>query len=94
MKKTAIFLVSTIFIAICSSTVIAKTPKTYPTNGKLKIFILSGQSNMVGFGQLAGSPGTMEATLFIYTFGSCVYRYMTVSNAFGWFLEFLKTEDV
>jgi hypothetical protein len=31
-----------------------------PANGKLKIFILSGQSNMVGFGQLAGSPGTME----------------------------------
>jgi hypothetical protein len=29
-------------------------------NGKLKIFILAGQSNMVGFGQLAGSPGTME----------------------------------
>lgn len=31
-----------------------------PANGKLKIFILSGQSNMVGFGQLDGSPGTME----------------------------------
>ncbi len=31
-----------------------------PANGKLKIFILSGQSNMVGFGQVAGSPGTME----------------------------------
>ncbi|MDB4323381.1 sialate O-acetylesterase [Akkermansiaceae bacterium] len=35
-----------------------------PANGKLKIFILSGQSNMVGFGQLAGeSPGTMESCL-------------------------------
>jgi len=31
-----------------------------PANGKLKVFILSGQSNMVGFGQLDGSPGTME----------------------------------
>lgn len=31
-----------------------------PANGKLKIFILSGQSNMVGFGQVSGSPGTME----------------------------------
>jgi hypothetical protein len=31
-----------------------------PANGKLKIFILSGQSNMVGFGQLKGAPGTME----------------------------------
>ncbi len=27
-------------------------------NGKLKIFILAGQSNMVGFGQLTGAPGT------------------------------------
>lgn len=34
--------------------------KTCPANGKLKIFILSGQSNMVGFGQVKGSPGTME----------------------------------
>ncbi|MBD3267048.1 sialate O-acetylesterase [bacterium] len=32
-----------------------------PANGKLKIFILSGQSNMVGFGQIHGAPGTMEA---------------------------------
>ncbi|MGC6426321.1 MAG: sialate O-acetylesterase [Akkermansiaceae bacterium] len=32
-------------------------------NGKLKIFILAGQSNMVGFGQLEGSPGTMESYL-------------------------------
>ncbi len=32
-------------------------------NGKLKIFILSGQSNMVGFGQLKGTPGTMESCL-------------------------------
>lgn len=32
-------------------------------NGKLKIFILAGQSNMVGFGQLEGSPGTMESCL-------------------------------
>ena len=31
-----------------------------PADGKLKIFILAGQSNMVGFGQLEGSPGTME----------------------------------
>ncbi len=28
---------------------------------KLKVFVLAGQSNMVGFGQLEGSPGTMEA---------------------------------
>ncbi|MBN2477281.1 MAG: sialate O-acetylesterase [Pirellulales bacterium] len=41
---------------------VAATPKrTCPANGKLKIFILSGQSNMVGFGQLEGETGTMEA---------------------------------
>ena len=35
--------------------------KPVPANGKLKIFIVSGQSNMVGFGQLKGDiPGTME----------------------------------
>ena len=34
--------------------------ETIPANGKLKVFILAGQSNMVGFGQLDGSPGTME----------------------------------
>lgn len=35
--------------------------ETIPANGKLKIFIMAGQSNMVGFGQLKGSPGTMES---------------------------------
>lgn len=39
---------------------IAAGQGTCPANGKLKIFILAGQSNMVGFGQLKGSPGTME----------------------------------
>lgn len=32
-----------------------------PANGKLKVFILAGQSNMVGFGQLKGGEGTMES---------------------------------
>lgn len=36
-------------------------PKVVPANGKLKVFILAGQSNMVGFGQLKGGPGTMES---------------------------------
>lgn len=32
-----------------------------PANGKLKIFIVSGQSNMVGFGTLQGDkPGTLQ----------------------------------
>lgn len=39
---------------------IAKFTNTYPANGKVKVFILAGQSNMVGFGQLTGKPGTME----------------------------------
>jgi alpha-galactosidase len=34
--------------------------ETVPANGKLKIFIMAGQSNMQGFGQLKGSPGTMD----------------------------------
>jgi alpha-galactosidase len=41
----------------CGSSVHAESA---PANGKLKIFILAGQSNMVGFGQVEGSPGTME----------------------------------
>ena len=35
--------------------------KPVPANGKLNILIVSGQSNMVGFGQLKGeSQGAME----------------------------------
>ncbi len=63
MKKAAVILLSVIFIGISGSSVMAKPGKTCPANGKLKIFILSGQSNMVGFGQLKGSPGTMETYL-------------------------------
>lgn len=56
-----------LFVVLClSGTVLgaasgeSSAPKNCPANGKLKVFILAGQSNMVGFGQLAGSPGTME----------------------------------
>jgi len=36
--------------------------KTQRANGKLKVFILAGQSNMVGFGTVTGEkPGTMES---------------------------------
>jgi len=59
--KTSAVILSTIVISICSSTVVAAPTKTCSANGKLKIFILSGQSNMVGFGQLKGEIGTMEA---------------------------------
>ena len=57
MKKAAIILLSTAVITIFISTVNAVPVKTCPANGKLKIFIMSGQSNMVGYGQLAGNPG-------------------------------------
>jgi len=61
MKKVVSFVFVMLLSAAWSTIVAAESPKTCPANGKLKIFILSGQSNMVGFGQLAGdSPGTME----------------------------------
>jgi alpha-galactosidase len=63
MKKAAITLLSIAVIITCAGTVIAETAKTCPANGRLKVFILSGQSNMVGFGQLEGETGTMEANL-------------------------------
>ncbi len=63
MNKTALILMSTIVIALCASPITAESSGTCPANGKLKIMILSGQSNMVGFGQLTGSPGTMESYL-------------------------------
>jgi len=51
-----------VFAAMCVSVAeVSAAGKTCPANGKLKIFILSGQSNMVGFGQVKGSPGTMES---------------------------------
>lgn len=40
---------------------IKATQQIFPANGKLKIFILSGQSNMVGYGLLKDKPGTMES---------------------------------
>jgi alpha-galactosidase len=43
------------------STVLSAAPAKHAANGKLKVFILTGQSNMVGFGQVKGDkPGTME----------------------------------
>jgi lysophospholipase L1-like esterase len=60
MKKSTVLLLIASIVAICSGNVIAETLGTCPANGELKIFILSGQSNMIGFGQLTGSPGTME----------------------------------
>ena len=56
-----------LFLATLISTatlgVMSAAPPPQPADGKLKIFILSGQSNMIGFGQVKGSPGTMETYL-------------------------------
>jgi alpha-galactosidase len=56
MKIRSLLLRLTLLAALAAPAVAEKIPAT----GKLRIFILSGQSNMVGFGQLDGSPGTME----------------------------------
>lgn len=50
-------------LALLLALAFAVHAETVPANGKLKIFIMSGQSNMQGFGKLKGSPGTMEAYL-------------------------------
>jgi len=59
MKKmlAAVCLFAAMFLSLSD---LSAGEKTCPANGKLKIFIVSGQSNMVGFGQVKGSPGTME----------------------------------
>jgi len=61
MNRKKLFVVLCLLAAVLMSISNASAAnKTCPANGKLKIFIVSGQSNMVGFGQLKGTPGTME----------------------------------
>jgi len=61
MKRNSLVVVVCVLAAmLVSLSEVSAAGTTCPANGKLKIFILSGQSNMVGFGQLKGSPGTME----------------------------------
>jgi len=51
-------------LLVCGALFVSELPaaeKPCPANGKLKIFIVSGQSNMVGFGQVEGETGTMES---------------------------------
>jgi len=46
---------------VCAGSALANSEtRPVPANGKVKVFVLAGQSNMVGFGQLEGGPGTME----------------------------------
>jgi hypothetical protein len=56
MKKSLISTCIAISVLSVSANVFA-APKPVSANGKLKIFILSGQSNMVGFGQLVDKAG-------------------------------------
>ena len=50
-----------VLLLLAASAAVRAEGPTHPANGKLKVFILAGQSNMVGFGQLAGdAPGTMQ----------------------------------
>jgi hypothetical protein len=59
MSIHRLFLATLITAATCGAS--SAAPPSRPADGKLKIFILSGQSNMVGFGQVKGGTGTMEA---------------------------------
>jgi hypothetical protein len=61
MSVNPLLTAALISIALLGSASAAPPPGA--ANGKLKVFILSGQSNMVGFGQVKGGTGTMEAYL-------------------------------
>jgi len=63
MKKSGLL---TTWILLALAVFANAETQTAPANGKLKIFILAGQSNMVGFGQVKGSPGTMESYVKSY----------------------------
>ena len=56
--KNITALLAVLLVMVSATTAHADTQKA---NGKLKVFILAGQSNMVGFGQVLGDkPGTMQ----------------------------------
>lgn len=58
--KRSLVVLSVFAATLISLSEVSAGQKACPADGKLKVFILSGQSNMVGFGQVKGSPGTME----------------------------------
>jgi alpha-galactosidase len=62
MRASNLFTVGAFLIAVAglASTPASAGEKPQPANGKLKIFILAGQSNMVGFGKVEGGTGTMD----------------------------------
>jgi alpha-galactosidase len=59
--KRLFIVIYVVAASLClGSSVSSAVQKTQPANGKLKIFILAGQSNMVGFGKVEGGTGTMQ----------------------------------
>lgn len=61
MTRLGIHLRTILAAVICSAAAVTAQPETPAPNGKLKVFILAGQSNMVGFGTVLGDkPGTMQ----------------------------------
>ena len=64
MKIASRIIVSALVMAIAVPWALAsddaESKATCPANGKVKVFVLAGQSNMVGFGELEGEPGSME----------------------------------
>ncbi len=63
MKKLIAVGLSVVVLMVVGSQVegVVKGKKRVAANGKLKVFVLAGQSNMVGFGTLKGEKGTMES---------------------------------
>lgn len=59
MKKLTVLIAAVLLSLPTAAAADNAKTKRHPANGKLKIFILAGQSNMVGFGELTGKPGTL-----------------------------------
>ncbi len=57
LRLTLVLLFLGLFL---SQSLEAAPAKTHKADGKLKVFILAGQSNMVGFGTVQGGVGTMQ----------------------------------
>ncbi|MFK7790231.1 MAG: sialate O-acetylesterase [Phycisphaeraceae bacterium] len=56
--------IAAVFTLLLCLTSLAVQAETQKANGKLKVFILAGQSNMVGFGTVLGDkPGTMQTLI-------------------------------
>ncbi|MEM1354130.1 MAG: sialate O-acetylesterase [Planctomycetota bacterium] len=60
MTKLICLLIAWLIAVLLPTTALAQAERQ-PANGKLKVFVLAGQSNMQGFGRVVGDgPGTMQ----------------------------------